>query len=101
MKSSHYSTFLCSATKQKSRQDSVKAFPWFTFSFGIQTSVVSSVEFVSNNGITPLKSWLGKFEFYNQNFMSLRLSNKWPILLDPHSLGIEAIQVESITQFLF
>ena len=62
--------------------------------------MVSSVEFVANNGITPLKSWLGKFEFYNQNFLSLRLSNKWPILLDPHMLGIEAIQVPMLFHYL-
>ena len=63
--------------------------------------MVSSVEFVANNGITPLKSWLGKFEFYNQNFLSLRLSNKWPILLDPHMLGIEAIQVRTYVVSLY
>ena len=61
-------------------------------SFKILTSFVSAVEFTQTNGVTPLKNWLGKFEFYNQNYLSLRMSNKWPVLLDPHSLGLDTLR---------
>ena len=54
--------------------------------FKIQTTVVPATEFLQQN-YSPLKSWLGKFEFYSQNYLSLRMSHKWPVLLDPHNLG--------------
>ena len=81
--------------RQDERKMAVEKWRKICDSFKIQTRAISASEFVQTNGITPLKNWLGKFEFYNQNYMSLRLSNKWPLLLDPHSLGLEALQSQN------
>jgi hypothetical protein len=62
--------------------------------FKIQTTVVPATDFLQQ-GYNPLKSWLGRFEFYSQNYLSLRMSHKWPVLLDPHNLAIEALQLQN------
>ena len=78
--------------RQDERRMAVEKWRKICDSFKIQTSFVSAVEFTQTNGVTPLKNWLGKFEFYNQNYLSLRMSNKWPVMLDPHSLGLETLR---------
>ena len=55
----------------------------------LETTVVPANDFLAPI-MTPLKHWIGKFEFYCQNYLSMRMSNKWPLLEDPHGLALEA-----------
>jgi hypothetical protein len=73
--------------RQDERRMAVEKWRNICHNFKIQTTVVPATEFMQQN-YNPLKSWLGKFEFYSQNYLSLRMSHKWPVLLDPHNLGI-------------
>ena len=57
----------------------------------LDTNVVPANDFLSPI-MTPLKHWIGKFEYYCQNYLSLRLSNKWALLRDPHGLALEALK---------
>ena len=57
----------------------------------LETTVVPANDFLSPI-MTPLKHWIGKFEFYCQNYLSMRMSNKWPLLEDPHGLALEALK---------
>ena len=33
-----------------------------------------------------LQSWLSKFPVYNQNYLSILVSNKWSLIYDPNNL---------------
>ena len=72
--------------RQDERRMAVEKWRKICDNFKIQTTVVPATEFLQQN-YSPLKSWLGRFEFYSQNYLSLRMSHKWPVLLDPHNLG--------------
>ena len=60
----------------------------------LETTVVPSNDFLAPI-MTPLKHWIGKFEFYCQNYLSMRMSNKWPLLEDPHGLAVEALKTQN------
>lgn len=60
----------------------------------LETTVVPANDFIAPI-MTPLKHWIGKFEFYCQNYLSMRLSNKWPLLQDPHGLAYEAMRAQN------
>ena len=57
----------------------------------LDTTVVPANDFLAPI-MTPLKHRIGKFEFYCQNYLSMRMSNKWPLLQDPHGLALEALK---------
>ena len=60
----------------------------------IETTIIPANEFLSP--IMPvMKHWIGKFEFYAQNYLSIRMSNKWPLIFDPHGLALEALKVQN------
>ena len=60
----------------------------------LETTVVPSNDFLCPI-MTPLKHWIGKFEFYCQNYLSMRMSNKWPLLEDPHGLALDALKAQN------
>ncbi len=60
----------------------------------LETTVVPANDFLAPI-MTPLKHWIGKFEYYCQNYLSLRMSNKWPLLQDPHGLALEALKAQN------
>jgi hypothetical protein len=60
----------------------------------LETTVIPANEFLSLI-VPPLKHWIGKFEFYCQNYLSIRVSKKWPLLHDPHGLAMEAIKAQN------
>ena len=60
----------------------------------IETTIIPANEFLSP--IMPvMKHWIGKFEFYAQNYLSIRMSNKWPLIYDPHGLALEALKAQN------
>lgn len=60
----------------------------------LDTNCVPANDFLSPI-MTPLKHWIGKFEYYCQNYLSMRLSSKWPLLRDPHGLALEALKAQN------
>ena len=60
----------------------------------LDTNVVPANDFLSPI-VSPIKHWIGKFEYYCQNYLSTRLSNKWPLLRDPHGLALEALKTQN------
>ena len=60
----------------------------------LETSVIPANDFLAPI-MTPLKHWTGKFEFYCQNYLSMRISNKWPVIHDPHGLAFEAMKAQN------
>ena len=80
--------------KQDERRMAVEKWRKICDNFKLKTTVVPATDFLQQ-GFNPLKSWLGRFEFYSQNYLSLRMSHKWPVLLDPHNLAIEALQLQN------
>ena len=60
----------------------------------LETTSIPANEFLSPI-MSVMKHWIGKFEFYSQNYLSIRMSNKWPLIYDPHGLAFEALRAQS------
>ncbi len=60
----------------------------------LETTVIPANDFVSTT-FSPLKHWIGKFEFYAQNYLSLRYTHKWSCIHDTHGLGFEAMKAQN------
>ena len=60
----------------------------------LETTAIPSNDILSP--IMPImKHWIGKFEYYSQNYLSIRMSNKWPLIYDPHGLAFEALKAQN------
>ena len=83
-----------SAFRQDERRLMVEKWRQICDRIKLDTNVVPANDFLSPI-MTPLKHWIGKFEYYCQNYLSMRLSSKWPLLRDPHGLALEALKAQN------